>query len=170
MELKKFTFAAMLAAISVVIDVIVKQLIGTNTIGTAYYAIPIIIAAIFLGVKYSLVIAILADAVSVLLAGQTFLPLFMVGPIIWGLIPGLLLKKNSNLFKIIVVLLITHLLVTTANSIALVIHIHKSWQALLVDLPLRAGLIIPNTLIIAFLTEAVREPMMLRKSFLNSDL
>lgn len=169
MELKKFTFAAMLAAISVVIDVLVKQLIGTNTIGTAYYAIPIVIAAMFLGVKYSVVIAILADAVSVILAGQTFLPLFMVGPIIWGLIPGLLLNKNSDLFKIIIVLLITHLLVTSANSIALAVHIHKSWQALLVDLPLRAVLIIPNTLIISLLTEAVREPMMIRKSFLNSD-
>jgi len=169
MELKKFTFAAMLAAISVVIDVIVKQLIGTNTIGTAYYAIPIIIAAIFLDVKYSVVIAILADAVGVILAGQTFLPLFMVGPMIWGLIPGLLLNKNSNLFKIIAVLLITHLLVTSANSFALAVHIHKSWQALLVDLPLRAVLIIPNTLIISLLTEAVREPMMIRKSFLNSD-
>lgn len=87
-----------------------------------------------------------------------------------GFDPGLLLNKNSNLFKIIAVLLITHLLVTSANSLALAIHIHKSWQALLIDLPLRAALIIPNTLIIAFLTEAVREPMMLRKSFLNSDI
>lgn len=94
MEMKKVTFATMLAAISVVIDILVKNLIGTNTIGTAYYAIPILIAAIFLGFKYSVVIAILADAVGVILAGQPFLPLFMVGPILWGLIPGLFLNKK----------------------------------------------------------------------------
>lgn len=169
MEMKKVTFATMLAAISVVIDILVKNLIGTNTIGTAYYAIPILIAAIFLGFKYSVVIAILADAVGVILAGQPFLPLFMVGPILWGLIPGLFLNKKSNLLKIILVVFGTHLLVTTANSFALYIHIHKSFAAMLAELPLRLLLVIPNSLIIGLLSKAVKEPMLLRESFLNND-
>lgn len=169
MEMKKITFATMLAAISVLIDILFKSVIGTNTIGTAYYAIPIIIAAIFLGFKYSVVIAILADAVGVILAGQTFLPLFMVGPLIWGLLPGLLLNKKSNLFKIIVITFITHILVTTSNSFALYIHIYKSFEAMILELPIRLLLVIPNSLIIGLLTEAVKEPMLLRKSFLNND-
>ena len=169
MELKKVVFAAILAAISVVLDVLSKYMIGIQTMGTGYYAIPIIIAAIFLGVKYSVVVAVLADLVSVLLAGQTILPLFVLGPIFWGLIPALFLNKDSSLVKIVIVVIFAHLLATLANTLALYVHIHGSITQTLIGLPLRLGLIIPNSLIIAFIVEAIKEALMLRPSFLNND-
>lgn len=168
MKLRKIVFAAMLAAISIVIDLLFKSVIPNNTIGTAYYAIPIVICGIFLGLKYSVVVAILCDTVGVLVAGQTFLPLFMLAPIFWGLIPALLLNKDSDFREILIVILVTHIFVTGVNSLALVVHIFKSWKGLIADLPFRLGLLIPNSIVISLLVQAIMEPLLIKPSFINN--
>ncbi|MDY0277371.1 MAG: folate family ECF transporter S component [Acholeplasma sp.] len=168
MEIKKVVWAAMLAALSIVIDFTFNMIIPVQTMGTPYYAIPIIIAAIFLGPKYSIMIAFLGDLVTVLITpGVTFLPLFALASIMWGVIPGLLLKNNKKFINILLVVLITHLAVTSINSLALFVHYHKSVTGLMVDLPLRLGLIIPNTLIISMLVEAVLTPVDSRITFID---
>lgn len=159
MELKKIVWAAILAALSIVIDIAFKMIIPLQTMGTAYYAIPIIIGAIFLGPKYSIWIAFISDFISVFIAGHTFFPLFSLASTLWGVIPGFLLKGKTNLKRILIVVFLTHLIVTTVNSFALYIHFHKTIEALLVDLPLRYGLIIPNSLIIAILVHASLIPI-----------
>lgn len=164
MELKKVIWASILTALSIIIDVVFKTIIPTQTMGTAYYAIPIIIAAMFLGVKYSLIVAFIGDLVGVLLAGVPYFPLFSLGAMMWGLIPALFLKNRRDFKSIIIVILITHLLVTSLNSFALMVHYHQSIQGLLIDLPLRAFLIIPNSIIISLLIEGVLTPIELRKN------
>ncbi|VEU80249.1 folate family ECF transporter S component [Haploplasma axanthum] len=164
MELKKIVLASILTALSIVIDITFNALVPTQTMGTAYYAIPIIIAGIFLGVKYSLLMAFIGDSLSVIIGGIPFFPLFSIGAMMWGLLPGLLLKNKKGFSRILVVVLITHILVTTLNSVALMVHYHKSITGLLIDLPLRAFLIIPNSIIIALLVEAVLTPIELRKN------
>jgi len=167
MELKKLIFATMLAAISVIINVLFKTLIQTDTIGTAYYAIPIIIACLFLDLKYSVLVALASDIVGVILSPFPFYFFFTFGSLMWGIIPSLLKGRKHNLFKLIVIVFITHLFATTINSFAIAFHITKSYKAMLVDLPIRLALVIPNTLIIAFLTEAVSEAIKLKDSFLH---
>lgn len=160
--LRNIVWASLLAALSVVFDLAFKVIVPNN-IGFAFYAIPIIIAGMFLGVKYSIVIAILGDSVSVLLAGETFLPLFALGSLMWGLIPALLLNKDSDLKRIIFVVLITHLLVTSINSVALAVHIYKRVEGLYLDLPFRLVMMIPSSLVISFLSEALIEPIKIKK-------
>lgn len=167
MKLKEIILAALLTAISVVIDVVFKSFIPVQTMGTPYYAIPIIIGAIFLGFKYSVIIALLGDVLGVLLGGVPFFPLFTVGALMWGLIPGLFLKKNKKFIIIVLVVLITHLLATFFNSVALMVHYHKSFEGLMVDLPIRALLIIPNTLVISLIIEAISIPF---KERINGEL
>ena len=161
METRKMVLAAILTAISVVIDTTFKLVIPTQLIGVPFYAIPIVIGAIILGVKYSVIIAILGDIISVLLApGVAMLPLFTLSALMWGLIPGLFLYKHEgSLLRIIIIVLIAHLIVTSLNSFALFIHFHRSIEGLLVDLPLRLLLIIPNTIIISATTKAILEPV-----------
>lgn len=163
MDLRKIVWASLLGAISVVIDILFKLIIPIQVMGTPYYAIPIIVAAIFLGPKYSIPIAFLGDLVSTLLAGHTYLPLFSIASMLWGIIPGLLLRVKYKFSTILLVVFITHIFVSATNSLALYIHMHKSIEGLLVDLPIRLGMIIPNVLIISLLVEGVLEPIKLRK-------
>ena len=94
METKKMVLAAILTAISVVIDTTFKLMLPTQLVGVPFYAIPLVIRAIILGPKYSVIMALLGDLTSVLIAGQTALPLFALGAMMWGLIPGLLLHRK----------------------------------------------------------------------------
>lgn len=167
MELRKVVWASLLGAASIIIDMLFKLIIPIQVMGTPYYAIPIIIAAIFLGPKYSIPIAFLGDLVSTTLAGHTFFPLFSIASTLWGIIPGLLLKNTSNFTFILLVVFITHILVSATNSLALYIHYHNSIEGLLVDLPLRLIMIIPNTIVITLLVEASIEPIKLRTSLIE---
>lgn len=161
METKRMVLAAMLTALSIILDTLFKMVIPSQLIGVPFYAIPLIIGAITLGLKYSLIMAILGDIISVLLAGNSaIMPLFTVSAMMWGLLPGLLLhKKYKSLLYTLIIILITHLLVTSINSFAIYYHITKSIEGLLVELPLRLLLILPNTVIIASLTKAIMEPV-----------
>ncbi|HHW79638.1 MAG TPA: folate family ECF transporter S component [Acholeplasmataceae bacterium] len=161
METKKMVLAAILTAISVVIDTAFKVIIPTQLVGVPFYAIPIIIGAIILGTKYSVIIAVLGDIVSAVISpGVTPLPLFTFAALFWGLIPGLFLYRNKyNGFVTGLIVLGTHLIVTSLNSFALYVHFHRSLSGLLVDLPLRLLLIIPNTIIITALTRVVIESL-----------
>lgn len=159
METRKVVWASLLAALSIVIDSIFKLIIPLQTMGTAYYAIPIVIAAIFLGPKYSILVAFIGDLVSVFIAGHPFFPLFSIASTMWGIIPGFLLKGKKNFGLILTVVLITHILVSALNSYALYVHYHRTIEGLMVDLPLRLGLIIPNSIIITLLVQAVIIPI-----------
>lgn len=81
MKLKHVVLASLLGALSVVIDMLLNILIPIDTMGTAYYAIPIIVIAIFFGIKYSLFIAFIADAITVLTLGIPFFPLFSLASV-----------------------------------------------------------------------------------------
>lgn len=168
MNLKKLIFATMLAAISVIINVLFKSIIALDTIGTAFYAIPIIIACIYLDFKYSVLVALASDILGVLLSPFPFYIFFTLSSLMWGIIPSLLKGKKQSLFKLIIIIFITHIFATTINSFAIAFHITKSFKAMLIDLPLRLILIIPNTLILAFLTEAISEAIGLTESFLTT--
>lgn len=169
MELKKFVFAAMLAAISVILNAFFKTIIAIDTIGTAFYAIPIIIACIFLDLRHSLLVALVSDVVGVLLSPFPFMFIFTFGTLAWGLIPKLLKAKHNNVVKLGIIIFVTHLVVTLINSFAIYFHITKSFEAMLIDLPLRLVLIIPNTLILTFIVEAISEALVLRDSFLTKE-
>lgn len=161
MKLKHVVLASLLGALSVVIDMLLNILIPIDTVGTAYYAIPIIVIAIFFGIKYSLFIAFIADAITVLTLGIPFFPLFSLASVMWGVIPTIL-KPETKLWKKILVILITHILVTTINSVAIAVHYTGSFKAMLLELPIRLSLVIPNSIIIALVVEAVIEPIKYR--------
>lgn len=123
-DLKKMILASFLAALSIAIDASIKAILGVQTFGLPFHNIPIIYASIVLGPIYGLGIAIIGDVLGLLLAGQIvyFAPWFMLAPIAWGLIPGLLLHKKYDRRKLIFVVGITHLIATVANTFGLLIN------------------------------------------------
>ncbi len=118
-KLLKLTMAASFAAVSIVIDVFFKQVLGIENFGLPFHAIPTVIGSIVLGPFYGVLIALVSDVLGVTISGKSFLPLFMVGAFFWGLLPGLFLHKRYSVFKLALVLPLTYLLASSANTFAL---------------------------------------------------
>ncbi|MFA7589134.1 MAG: folate family ECF transporter S component [Acholeplasmataceae bacterium] len=175
-QIKHLILASYLAAFSIVIDASVKAILGVQTFGLPFHNIPIIYASIVLGPIYGVGIALVGDVLGLLLAGHIvyFAPWFMLAPIAWGLIPGLFLHKKINKRNVILVIGITHLVATIANTFGLVLNdliqthglFEYSWRDATV-LPTIIGglirripiffLILPNAYILSLVTIRLHE-------------
>lgn len=150
---QKMVLAASLASISIIIDVFFKYALNIANFGLPFYAIPIIFGSIILGPGYGVMIAIVGDAIGVVAANQTFLPFFVLGPIVWGLLPGLILHKNYQVKRLVWVVPLTYMLASLSNTLALMIHFDI--QTTLSLLVIRMSLIPFNSIIIFFLVKDI---------------
>ena len=120
--LRKVTLAASLTALSVVLDILFKQFIPAtvqNFIGLPYYAMPLIIGSMILGPIYGAMMAVTSDYFGTMASGVTYLPWFILSAVVWGVIPGLVLKYKDKAIKIGIVILVTHAFATLFNTYAL---------------------------------------------------
>ncbi|MFA7055048.1 MAG: folate family ECF transporter S component [Acholeplasmataceae bacterium] len=150
---QKMVLAASLAAISIIIDVFFKFVLNIQNFGLPFYAIPIIFGSIILGPSYGIMIALVGDVIGVITANQTFLPFFVLGPIIWGLIPGLILHKKYVISRLVWVIPLTYLCASLSNTLALMIHFDI--QTTLSLLLIRMSLIPFNSVIMFFLIKDI---------------
>ncbi len=150
---QKMVLAASLAAISIIIDVFFKFVLNIQNFGLPFYAIPIIFGSIILGPSYGVMIALVGDVIGVVTANQAFLPFFVLGPIMWGLIPGLILHKKYTVHRLVWVVPLTYLLASLSNTLALMIHFDV--QTTLSLLVIRMSLIPFNSVIIFFLVKDI---------------
>ena len=148
---QKMVLAASLAAISIMIDVFFKFVLNIQNFGLPFYAIPIIFGSIILGPSYGVMIALVGDVIGVVTANQTFLPLFVFGPIMWGLIPGLILHKKYVIHRLAWVIPLTYLCASLSNTLALMIHFDV--QTTISLLVIRMSLIPFNSVIMFFLVK-----------------
>ncbi|MDY0338796.1 MAG: folate family ECF transporter S component [Acholeplasmataceae bacterium] len=150
---QKMVLAASLAAISIIIDVFFKLVLNIQNFGLPFYAIPIIFGSIILGPSYGIMIALVGDVIGVITANQTFLPFFVLGPIMWGLIPGLILHKKYVISRLVWVIPLTYLCASLSNTLALMIHFDI--QTTLSLLLIRMSLIPFNSVIMFFLIKDI---------------
>lgn len=157
-QLQKLVLAASLTAVSVVIDVFFKYALSIPNFGLPFYAIPIILGSIILGPGYGLAMAVVGDAIGVVISSQVYLPLFVLAPVMWGLIPGLFLHKRYNPFKLAYVVPLTYLLASLSNTFALYIYfgIHTTIALLI----LRMTLIPFNSIIIFMIVKDVNQKLL----------
>ncbi len=157
-QLQKLVLAASLAAVSVVIDVFFKYALNIQNFGLPFYAIPIILGSIILGPFYGIGMAVVGDAIGVVISGQIYLPLFVLAPIMWGLIPGLLLHKRYTPFKLSYVVPLSYLFASLSNTLALYIYFgnHAAF-ALLIP---RLALIPFNSVIIFILVRDANQKLL----------
>lgn len=153
MYIQKMVLAASLAAISILIDVFFKFVLNIQNFGLPFYAIPIIFGSIILGPSYGVMIAIVGDVIGVVTANQTFLPFFMLGAIMWGLIPGLILHKKYTVTRLVWVIPLTYISASLSNTLALMIHFDI--QTTISLLVLRMSLIPFNSIIIFFIIKDI---------------
>ncbi len=150
-QIIKISFGAILAALSVVFRYTFEMVMPGN-FNLPFYGIPLILAGLLLGKYYGFLVAIVADTAIGLLSPWGYLPGFVFSSIAWGTLPVLLMKKPNG-YKWYLVIGITYLFSSLANTGALWFYYSKGFA--FANFFLRIGLIIPFGIIIAFITNLV---------------
>ncbi|MGI6781493.1 MAG: hypothetical protein ACOX56_01450 [Acholeplasmataceae bacterium] len=120
--LYKMVLGAILTALSIGIRLFFDYVFPTGgTFGLPVYSIPLVIASLTLGPLYGLLVGIVADFGN-LLGPHEYLPLFGISTIIWATIPGLIARKNYNFLKMVFAIIISYLLASLANTLAIIVY------------------------------------------------
>ncbi len=156
-ELKKLMFAVALTAISVVIDVMFRYYVPIETFGLPFYAIPLVIGSIVLGPTYGVMMALIADALAVLIGPYSYLPIYALAAVSWGLIPSLIVGKNYSLVKMSIGVICAYLLANISNTFANFYYFGSATA--MASLLIRMLLIGPFSIVIILLTHTVYQRM-----------
>jgi ECF transporter S component (folate family) len=130
------------------------MLLNSNLIGLPFYSIPLIISSIVCGPVYGFVSALITDTFGTLISGQTYLPLYGLGTVLWGIIPYFFSKKkrNDSIF-LGIGLLITHILVTLINTLSN--YLYFGIESTLLTLFPRLIILPVNVVILTYTTSIV---------------
>lgn len=138
-QIKFLTLASILTALSIALDLLVKNVLPVADFGLPYYAIPLIIGSIVLGPYYGAMMGFTSDFIGFsLMPRGTYAILFGLSAIAWGLLPGIFLKRDSKPLKVLITLLVTHMVVSSLNTLALYIQVSPTvaWGSLSLRLPM----------------------------------
>ena len=138
-NLRVLCFAAMLAAMSVVLAYLAKLLFGPSPLRVTFENLPIIFGSVSFGPYAGAMIAVVADLCSCLLAGQAPNPLILVGSISVGLTAGFLggyVFRGRRYISALLIELASHLIGSMIlKTLALRIYFGFGWAVLLLRLP-----------------------------------
>ena len=132
-------FAALLAAMSVVLAYLAKLIFGMGPLRLTFENLPIIFGAVSFGPFVGMTIAAVADLCSCLFAGQAPNPLIMVGSLSIGLVAGVLgryLLRKRRLPQLLAIEFFTHALGSMLlKTLALRVYFSFGWPVLLMRIP-----------------------------------
>lgn len=116
---KKIALGAILAALSVVLKLTLEMWINIPGFGLPFYGIPLVIAGLYLGPIYGLIVAVVADTTFGIVQG--YMPLYVISSIAWGFIPSLF-KRRKHIAYWVFIILITYVVATLGNTLANYVH------------------------------------------------
>ncbi|WP_025725473.1 folate family ECF transporter S component [Acholeplasma granularum] len=164
-EIRKLTLAATLTAFSIVLDILFKTIVPSNlSFGFPFYAIPLVIGSIVLGPIYGGVMGFLSDAIGFFAAPKgDYNFIFALQAISWGIVPFLIARRNSKIWRVSLAILVTHIIASTLSTFAdfmfQYLTLGKDYeQALMIaglNVPLRLMMMPVNIVIISFITYQV---------------
>lgn len=154
-NVRVLTLSAMLAAMSTVLAVLAKALFGTSFLRVTIENLPILFAGMAFGPFIGAVIAVAADLLSCLIAGQAPVPLIAVGAALMGIVGGILgsyVFRRRTYPQVLAVALLTHLVGTiTVKTAALHVYFGYSWLVLLPRLPVYLGIAVLESVLLYLL-------------------
>lgn len=150
-QINKIAIGAVLASLSVIFRYTFENVMPAN-FNLPFYGIPLILAGLYLGKSYGAIVAIVADTAIGLLSPWGYLPGFVFSSLAWALIPVLLMKTPKG-YKWYIVIVIAYLVASLCNTGAMWYYYSKGFA--FANFFLRMGLIIPFSLVIAYLTDQV---------------
>ncbi len=172
-NIQKLALGGVLAALSVVLKLTLEMWITIPGFGFPFYGIPLILAGLYLGPLYGLIVSVVADTTFGIVQG--YLPLYVLSSIAWGVIPSLFKRviikyKNphinpKNLGYWVFVIMITYVVATLGNTLAN--YVHLGIEVMKATLYYRLALIPVLSPIIAFIVNVVYLRTVDHLSFLN---
>ena len=121
--------ASILAAMALVLEKLgikIPLLGNTTTLRISFYGLPLMIAGIIFGYKTGLLAGLIMAIISQLVLSEYGItpttPLWMIAPILFGLLSGLIIKifkDKISVISILVSVVITSIFVSLSNSLAL---------------------------------------------------
>lgn len=165
-ELRKLTLAAILTALSIVLDILFKSIVPVNeSFGFPFYAIPLVIGSIVLGPLYGGTMGFISDAIGFFAGGSQFAYDFMFAlqAISWGVIPYFLAKRKSRWPRVSIAILVSHVVATSfstfANFMSSYIYnggnVDGALTYAFANVPLRLLMMPVNIIIITYITYSV---------------
>lgn len=122
----KIALASVMAALAIVLEKLSIPL-GDGTYKITLYGFPLLFTSVFYGPLVGgcagLVVGFISQLTSIYGISATSV-LWMIAPVLWGTVGGLILKlfkseNKYNIFNIIIVVVITSLLVSLTNSLVM---------------------------------------------------
>ena len=165
-KIKKIVLSAMLLALLIILSRFVS--IKTEILVISLSFIPIMMSAIWLGYKYSMLIALLGDFIgAVLFPFGPYFPGFTLSAAISGAIYGLFLHNKGNQLedkKLIIRLLLSSILVLLVINIFLTsfwIHIlyGKAYVAVMTSRIVTQFVMLPIQVITIYIIEKFKRPI-----------
>ncbi len=156
-KIKKMILAALMLTLSIVLSRFLS--IKTPLLMISFSFVPTMLTAIWLGPKYTVIIAGLADIIGAVLFpfGEFFIG-FTVSSILTGLIYGLVLytkeeftKKGLIIRLVIAVVLVTVFINILLNTLWLVIMYNKAFIVLIEMRIIKEAIMIPIEIVTMFL-------------------
>ena len=138
-NLRVLCFAAMLAAMSVILACFAKLLFGPGPLRITFENLPIIFGGISFGPFVGAIIAVVADLCSCLLSGQAPNPLIVVGSVSIGFVSGFLggyIFRGRRYVSALLIELFTHVIGSMIlKTLALRYYFHFGWAVLVLRFP-----------------------------------
>ncbi len=162
---KKLILSALMLTLSIVLSRFLS--IKTPLLSITFNFVPIMLSAIWLGPKYSVLIAGLSDIIGAVLFpfGEYFIG-FTISSVLTGLIYGLALYKKEEFSKkqLLIRLIISSLLVivfvnTVLNTLWLVIMYNKAFFVLLGTRIVKEIIMLPVQVVTMFLLVTALKPV-----------
>ena len=154
-NLRVLCFAAMLAAMSVIIAYLAKLLFGPGPLRVTFENLPIIFGGVSFGPFVGAMIAVVADLCSCLLSGQAPNPLILVGALSIGLVSGFLggyIFRGRGYLSALLIELCTHVIGSMVlKTLALRIYFGFGWAVLVLRLPVYALVIMAESYLLYLL-------------------
>ena len=164
-NLRKLTLAAILTALSIVLDITFKTLVPANqSFGFPFYAIPLVLGSIVLGPIYGGTMGFISDAIGFFAAPRgDYNILFALQAISWGIVPFFLAKRNAKAFRVGFAVFISHLIASTLSTTAdFLFHyltlgkaVNQALAVAFVHVPLRLLMMPVNIIIITYIIYTV---------------
>ncbi|MDR2822830.1 MAG: ECF transporter S component [Acholeplasmatales bacterium] len=164
--LKQLLITSIFSAIAIILNYIFSTLIKSDIFGIPFYAIPIIIVSLFFGPFFGVGSAFVVDLLSTLLSGYSYLPLFALGTIMWGLVPGVFSRYIKDTVTLSIAIVSSHVLVTLFNTLS--IYIYFTLESALTTLFLRILMIPINSLVIIIIIKVIIGRILIYESKNNS--
>lgn len=150
--IQKLALGAILAALSVVLKLTLEMWIKIPGFGLPFYGIPLVLAGLYLGPLYGLIVAVVADTTFGIVQG--YLPLYVLSSIAWGVIPSLF-KRRKNVAYWVFMIMFTYIMATLGNTLAN--YVHLGIKVMMATLYYRLALIPLFAPLIAIFTKLIYE-------------